>query len=181
MPLPKMGDCNWEYGALIRYLKYLFNGQLMDSVAERAHGAVERVEEGAAERAVDDALIERVVRAFYAKVREDPLLAPVFAARIEDWEPHLARMFAFWSSVMVTPGRYRGNPMAKHAPLPVDAAHFDRWLALFADTAAELCTAPVAARFVERSRRIAQSLELGIAAHHGVLLGRNQRFRRSAD
>jgi hypothetical protein len=37
-------------------------------------------------------------------------------------------MCAFWSSVTLMTGRYHGTPMARHAPLPIDADHFDRWL-----------------------------------------------------
>jgi hemoglobin len=128
---------------------------------------------------IDERMIERLVRGFYAKVRADALLGPVFAARIGDWEPHLERMCAFWSSVALMSGRYHGSPMAKHLPLPVDAAHFDRWLALFEETAAELCPPNAAAHFVERARRIAQSIELGIAGSRGVLLGSGERLRES--
>jgi hemoglobin len=128
---------------------------------------------------IDEAMIERLVRSFYAKVRTDPLLAPVFEARIRDWEPHLQRMCAFWSSVALTSRRYHGSPMAKHLPLPVAAEHFDRWLSLFADTAREICPPEAQAHFVERAGRIAESLELGIAGRHGVLLGRGERFQRS--
>ena len=127
---------------------------------------------------ITEPLIERLVRAFYAKVRTDAVLAPIFDARIGDWEPHLARMCAFWSSVALMSGRYHGTPMAKHMPLPVDADHFDRWLALFEATAREVCAPPAAAHFVELARRIAASLELGIAGSQGVLLGNGDRFRR---
>jgi hemoglobin len=54
---------------------------------------------------IDDAMIETVVRAFYERVRQDPLLAPVFESRISDWEPHLQNMFAFWSSLTLHSGR----------------------------------------------------------------------------
>ena len=128
---------------------------------------------------ITEAMIERLVRAFYDKVRVDPVLAPVFDARINDWEPHLAQMFAFWSSVALMSGRYHGTPMVKHMPLPVDAAHFDRWLGLFEETAREICPGEAAAHFVERARRIAASLELGIANGQGVILGVGERFRRS--
>jgi hemoglobin len=143
----------------------------------------ERREEITAEIAertgITEAMIERLVRGFYEKVRADEMLAPAFEARIRDWEPHLQRMFAFWSSVALMTGRYQGAPMAKHAPLPVDAAHFDRWLCLFETTARELCPPHAAEHFVERARRIAASLELGIANAHGVMLGVGERFRRS--
>ena len=129
---------------------------------------------------ITEAMIERVVRAFYAKVRDDAVLAPIFEARIRDWEPHLQQMCAFWSSVALMSGRYHGTPMVKHMPLPVDAAHFDRWLALFEATAHEICPPEAEAHFVERARRIATSLELGIATGAGVLLGRGERFRRQA-
>jgi hemoglobin len=69
--------------------------------------------------------------------------------------------------------------MARHLPLPVDGGHFDRWLALFEETAREICPGDAEAHFVERARRIAQSLELGIAGAHGVMLGRGERFRRN--
>ncbi len=131
------------------------------------------------ETGIDEALIERLVRGFYARVREDTLIGPVFEARIKDWEPHLQQMFAFWSSVALMTGRYHGQPMRKHLPLPVDAQHFDRWLALFEATARELCSPKAAQHFIERARRIAESLELGIANAHGVLLGRGERFRRA--
>ena len=128
---------------------------------------------------ITEAMIERLVRAFYDKVRTDPMLAPVFDARIRDWEPHLQQMCAFWSSVALMSGRYHGTPMVKHMPLPVDAAHFDRWLDLFKTTAHEVCPPEAAAHFVERARRIASSLELGIASGQGVLLGVGERFLRN--
>ena len=129
-----------------------------------------------AETGIDEPMIELVVRAFYARVRADALLGPIFAARIADWEPHLERMFAFWSSVALMSGRYHGQPMQKHLPLPIDARHFDRWLALFEATARELCPPKAADHFVERARRIAESLELGIAGARGVLLAKGERY-----
>jgi hemoglobin len=127
---------------------------------------------------ITEAMIERLVRGFYVKVRSDAVLAPVFDSKINDWEPHLAQMCAFWSSVALMSGRYHGTPMVKHAPLPVDADHFDRWLALFEATAVELCPPQAAAHFVERARRIAASLEMGIASGQGVMLAIGERFRR---
>ena len=143
----------------------------------------ERREEITAEIAertgITEAMIERLVRGFYAKVRNDVMLAPIFEARISDWEPHLQQMCAFWSSVALMSGRYHGTPMVKHMPLPVDAGHFDRWLELFEAAANEICPPKAAAHFVERARRIAASLELGVAGGQGVMLGNGERFRRN--
>lgn len=127
---------------------------------------------------IDEGMIDQLVRSFYARIREDGLVGPIFNARIHDWEPHLQRMCAFWSSVVLSSGIYHGQPMRMHLPLPVEAQHFDRWLELFEQTARELFSEHIAEYFMERARRIATSLELGIASSHGVLLGRGERFQR---
>jgi hemoglobin len=135
--------------------------------------------EGAAERraritrdlmektGIDDPLIERLVRTFYGRVQADPLIGPVFAVRIADWEAHIKKLCAFWSSVALMTGRYHGQPMQTHLELPIAAEHFDRWIALFEATANELCPPEAAAHFIERARRIADSFELGMAARQG--------------
>lgn len=130
---------------------------------------------------IDESMIDRLVRAFYSRVREDDLLGPVFDARVHDWEPHLRRMCDFWSSVVLSSGVYHGQPMRMHLPLPVDAAHFDRWLELFEQTARALFGDQVAPHFIVPARRIATSLEFGIASSQGVLLGKGERFHRRTD
>lgn len=119
----------------------------------------------------DEAEIERLVRAFYARVRADAELGPIFERVIGgNWEPHLARMCDFWSSVMLMSGRYKGQPMLAHMRLKeVRRDHFDRWLVLFRETALEICRPDVAEAFMERAARIAESLQMGMffnpAAH----------------
>ena len=104
------------------------------------------------ETGIDEAIIETLIRAFYARVRQDALLAPIFESRIADWEPHLDNMFAFWSSLTLHTGRYHGQPMAKHMSLLVDSRHFDRWLALFEQTARDVCPPAAAERGRPRPR-----------------------------
>jgi hemoglobin len=133
----------------------------------------------AAHTGITETMIEELVRAFYAKVRADEVLGPIFEAKIRDWEPHLQQMFAFWSSVALMTGRYHGTPMVKHNRLPVDASHFDRWLGLFEETAREVCPPQAVAHFMERARRIASSLEMGVAGAQGVILGSGERFWRN--
>ncbi|MCC6786637.1 MAG: group III truncated hemoglobin [Hyphomonadaceae bacterium] len=124
---------------------------------------------------VDEVMIDRLVRHFYAEVRLDAELGPIFDARIADWEPHLRRMVDFWSSVMLRTGRYHGQPMPLHARLPVSGVDFDRWLELFGATAEKVC-GPAAPLFIDRASRIAQSLELGIAGTRGLMLQTNERL-----
>jgi hemoglobin len=112
---------------------------------------------------VDEAAIKALVDGFYAKVRRDPVLGPVFEGAIADWGPHLAMMYDFWSSVMLTTGRYKGNPMAKHLRIAgIVPEMFEVWLRLFGETARETVTPPLAEHFVEKARRIAESLRLGL-------------------
>lgn len=132
------------------------------------------------ETGITEEVIDRLVRHFYGKVRSDPLLGPIFEERISDWEPHLQRMCAFWSSVMLMTGRYHGQPVRAHLPLAVDADHFDHWLALFEESAKEVCTPQAAALFTDRAQRIAQSLELAIATQNGQFLQKGERYRRAA-
>jgi hemoglobin len=128
-----------------------------------------------ARTAIDEAMIERLVRAFYGRARRDPRIGPVFAARVHDWDVHIAQICAFWSSVALMSGRYHGQPMVIHQPLPIDTPDFDRWLEIFAETAREICPPAAAAHFLERACRIADSLELGIAFHKGEIRPRRPR------
>jgi hemoglobin len=124
---------------------------------------------------IDEAMIERLVRAFYATARQDPLIGPVFESKVHDWEAHFARMCDFWSSVALMSGRYHGQPMALHVPLPIDTPYFDRWLTIFAATVKEVCPAAAAAFFLDRAHRIADSLELGIAFKKNEIRPRRER------
>lgn len=117
-----------------------------------------------AETGLDEEVLRELVLRFYGKVRDDKLLGPVFAARITDWPPHMERMVTFWSSVALMTGQYHGRPVPAHAPLPIDAAHFDRWLSLFRTTASETCTPAGAAHVIERAERIAQSLHIAVTS-----------------
>jgi hemoglobin len=105
-----------------------------------------------------------LVDRFYAKVRKDELLGPVFNGAILDWPEHLEKLSDFWSSVMLTTGRYKGNPMAAHLKhvSAIEPAMFERWLDLWRETARETLTKPAAAAIIVKAERIAESLQLGM-------------------
>ncbi len=113
-----------------------------------------------AKTGLDEAVLHDLVHGFYARVRNDDLLGPIFEERIEDWEPHLQKMTAFWSSVALKTGRYHGRPVPAHLPLPIEGAHFERWLTLFRQTARDLCSPEGAALVIESAERIARSLQM---------------------
>lgn len=94
-----------------------------------------------------------LVTSFYAKVKEDELLAPQFQHL--DWEKHLPIMFNFWSSMLLGDQRYQGNPFQKHTALPINASHFDRWLKLFTQTVDERFTGTKAEETKSRAQSIA--------------------------
>ena len=95
--------------------------------------------------------IQLLVDAFYNKVREDVLIGPIFAGVITDWQPHLEKMYAFWSAVLFGAPGFKGNPFAKHAPLPVAQEHFGRWLELFAETIDTNFAGPVAQEATQKA------------------------------
>ncbi|GAB3009156.1 truncated hemoglobin Ctb [Niabella terrae] len=76
--------------------------------------------------------IRLLVDSFYEKVREEPLIGPIFNQVIEDrWPLHLEKMYRFWGTVLLGEQSYSGHPFKPHARLPVSRAHFDAWLGLW--------------------------------------------------
>lgn len=103
-----------------------------------------------------------LVHGFYAKVREDDLLGPIFDAHIKDWGPHLAKMVDFWSSTLRGTATYRGTPMPKHVALPgLTPELFHRWLRLFRETTEDIPNAAMGEQANDLAQRIAQSLWYG--------------------
>jgi len=111
--------------------------------------------------------IEDLVATFYARIRTHATLGPIFERVIgPDWSAHLKLMCDFWSSVMLTSGRYKGRPIPAHVRIGgIEPVHFAQWLALFETTAHELFAPDLARSFAEKARRIAESLKLGFAFH----------------
>lgn len=119
---------------------------------------------------VPEAVIEDLVRTFYGKIQTHPSLGPVFNKAIPgDWEPHLQTMMTFWSSVINTTGRYKGQPVPKHVALEgITHAHFDQWLTLFDACAKEVCGPDLAKLFFEKAERIAESLKFAMFGLPGL-------------
>ena len=120
---------------------------------------------------VTEPMIHDLVHGFYATIRADPILGPIFNREVGDgWEAHLAKLCDFWSSVLLMSGRFKGSPMAAHAAVPdITPAHFTHWLNLFRQSAEQVCPPDAAALFIAKSEMIGQSLQLGIAARRGEL------------
>lgn len=117
------------------------------------------------ETGLDEEKLTALVHQFYAKVRKDPMLGPIFAEHVIDWPAHLAKMVDFWSSISLMTGRYHGAPMPAHITLPVARKEFARWLALFEKTAEETCPPEGAALLTDRAYRIAGRLHAAVEGH----------------
>ena len=119
---------------------------------------MDRIEE------VNEEGLARLVARFYATVRTDPLIGPLFNDAIDDWPEHLEKLTAFWSSLMLTSGRYKGAPMAAHLKhrSRITPEMFDRWLALWR-TAIEAEMPPgIAAAMQAKAERIAQNFKFAL-------------------
>jgi hemoglobin len=113
---------------------------------------------------INERALERLVTLFYARVRTDAALGPLFNDAVENWPEHLEKLAAFWSSVMLTTGRYKGNPIAAHLKhkARIAPALFQRWLALWSQTTAEVMAPEAAAALQAKAARIAESLQLAL-------------------
>ena len=106
--------------------------------------------------------IRQMVTQFYQKVRNDDLLGPIFGDQIADpeWPHHLDRMCDFWSSILLTTGRFHGNPRLKHMALPhIEPEHFDRWLELFEPTLYDVYDKDTATHIFARALRMRTVLQ----------------------
>ncbi len=105
-----------------------------------------------------EAEVAELVNSFYAKVRSDAILAPIFERHVADWGVHLPKLIAFWSTALCGSKNYRGNPMVLHRALPdLTSSTFARWLDLFHETTSALPNRAMAERADELAQRIAQS------------------------
>jgi hemoglobin len=134
------------------------------------HANAARRQAFAAASPITEEMIHELVHAFYAKIRKDPALGPIFNRVIAEaeWPTHLAKMCDFWSSVTLMSGRFKGTPMQAHIQVgDIRATHFARWLHLFEQTAKEVCPPEAAAIFVEKSQMIGRSLQMGLQLARG--------------
>jgi len=113
---------------------------------------------------IEESALPALLDRFYGRVRQDAELGPVFNDAVEDWPHHLERLAEFWSSVMLTTGRYKGNPMMKHLVHAerITPKMFEHWLALWEQTTGEMLAPQIAAAMQAKAHRISESLQLAI-------------------
>ncbi|MBQ4823531.1 group III truncated hemoglobin [Leisingera sp. HS039] len=115
--------------------------------------------------------IARLVSCFYARVRADAVLGPVFNPAVSDWPSHEEKIAAFWRGAILREPGYEGNPMQIHLANPeIRPEHFPVCLALFRDTAERELRPETARAFAALADRIGKGLSYGL-----------ENFRREAD
>jgi len=75
--------------------------------------------------------ILKLLKSFYADVRQHDVLGPIFNAQISDWPAHLEKITDFWALQTGGESKYRGGFAAAHLRLDLKPEHFQHWLALW--------------------------------------------------
>ena len=111
---------------------------------------------------VSEADLDRLVRVFYGRALEDDVIGPVFRGHVSDWEHHFDIVQNFWSRAFLRTERYKGGPFAPHLGLNLKPEHFERWVALFRETA-ESELKPAAARAaIARVEHMSAAFQAGL-------------------
>ena len=107
--------------------------------------------------------VRQLVSQFYARVRADDQLGPIFLKALgDDWTAHLERLTQFWSTIVLGTRSFQGNVYGTHMQLTgIKPEHFQRWLGLFEQTANQLFEPEPASYFITMARRVASSLQIG--------------------
>ena len=120
--------------------------------------------------------VDRLVAAFYERIRAHPMLGPVFARAIApedgpEWRAHEAKIAAFWRNAIGIDRGYDGNPMRVHVENPeVMPGMFSVWLDLFAATARDVLTPAQAASIEALARRIGDGMRYAVT-QRGLVKG----------
>jgi len=114
------------------------------------------------EASLNEQQIAQLVRVFYERARSDADLRSIFENAVTDWDEHHRIIEDFWSRTLLGTNRYRGHPYGVHTRLPLRPEHFDRWLALFRQTAKEILPQSAAERAIERAEHMAESFKVGL-------------------
>jgi hemoglobin len=105
-----------------------------------------------------------LLRHFYADVRQDPLISPIFNAQIKDWKHHLEVIASFWETIIGGPSTYARPMPMKHLTLRLREEDFERWLFLWQANCRAQLSSDVAKEMIDLANHIAHRLRtiLGI-------------------
>jgi hemoglobin len=111
------------------------------------------------------------VSSFYAKIRKDTVLGPIFNQIVTDWEPHLELLTDFWETQLFLKRKYFGNPVTVHQEVDdkmqhtITPEHFGLWMNLWFATIDELFEGETAYIAKNRAQKMSTMLYLKIYEH----------------
>jgi hemoglobin len=108
--------------------------------------------------------LARLLRHFYADLRQHTLLGPIFNRQIADWPEHLDKIGLFWARLTGGPSGYSGSMPAKHLSLGIEPRHFTIWLQLWSFNCRSHLKATEAQEMIGLAQEIGKRLSRMIAA-----------------
>lgn len=115
--------------------------------------------------------LQNLLRHFYADIRQDALLGPIFTTHIHDWPAHLEKIGGFWARQLGAASNYPGGFAAAHLPLGIQPEHFLRWLGLWERNCRQHLDPESAAWMTARAHDIAAHLRRVVAGSGGLQVG----------
>ena len=111
-----------------------------------------------------------LVHTFYAEVRKNDLLGPIFNEHIAaaQWPAHLEKLTDFWETNLFGIPKFKGNPPRVHVEVDhkmnygVTQEHFAHWMHLWFTTIDEMFEGRLADRAKNAARRMSTGLFLAI-------------------
>jgi hemoglobin len=115
--------------------------------------------------------VQLLINSFYDTVRQDDLIGYIFNDIIgADWSHHLPVMYRFWESVLFSKPGYSGNPIGVHIGvdkrIPLQKAHFDRWLLHWNATVDALFAGETADQAKNRAMLMANLINIKVDMSH---------------
>ncbi|MDV7139851.1 group III truncated hemoglobin [Maribacter sp. TH_r10] len=115
--------------------------------------------------------VSLLVNTFYAKVRKDKVLGPIFNNIINDWDAHLELLTDFWETQLFLKRKYFGNPVTAHEEVDektnqsITPEHFGFWLNLWFQTLDELFEGETAWIAKNRAQKMSTMLFMHMYQH----------------
>lgn len=106
--------------------------------------------------------LRQVVASFYAIVRQDDFIGPIFNSFIpaEHWPAHIEKITGFWRFRLFEEETYEGRPLVnhlevdKHTGYGLTRQHFDHWVRLWSENLDRQFSGPV----VMQAKSIAENM-----------------------
>lgn len=116
--------------------------------------------------------IAKLLKHFYADVRQHDVLGPIFNSQIKDWPAHLAHIGEFWARQTGGPSRYHGGFAAAHLRVgEIRSEHLAHWLGLWELNCGRNLGPREAGEMIDAAHRIGGQLLRILGGRSGLELG----------